>query len=98
MAEPTSTAPDLDAFCLLDRLGLTVTGQHVAADHMVLRCRLSSPMTPLSVRGGVTVAACGASPVTPLCVGWRTCRSIGFGHGLFVGSTFYHQWSWRPWK
>ena len=43
MAEPTFDCPDLDAFCLIDRLGLTVTGQHVGADHTVLACRVVEP-------------------------------------------------------
>jgi transposase len=41
--EPTFDCPDLDAFCLLDRLGLTVTGQHVTEDHTVLACRVLEP-------------------------------------------------------
>jgi len=40
VAEPTFDCPDLDAFCLLDRLGLTVTGQHVGEDRTVLSCRV----------------------------------------------------------
>lgn len=43
MPDPTFDRPDLDAFCLLDRLGLAVTGQHVAADHTVLACRVVEP-------------------------------------------------------
>lgn len=41
------SAPDLDSFCLLSRLGLTVTGQLVAADHTVLRCRVLEPDDPI---------------------------------------------------
>jgi transposase len=36
----TFSCPDLDAFCLLDRLGLSVTGQQVHDDHAVLACRV----------------------------------------------------------
>ena len=43
MAEPTFDCLDLDAFCLLDRLGLTVTAQHVGEDHSVLACRVVEP-------------------------------------------------------
>ena len=43
MSEPTFGCPDLDSFCLLDRLGLTVTGQYVGADHTVLECRVVEP-------------------------------------------------------
>jgi hypothetical protein len=35
--------PDLDSFCRLDRLGLSVTGQQVDEDHSVLRCRVLEP-------------------------------------------------------
>ena len=43
MAEPTFDFPDLVAFCLLDRLGLTVTAQQVGIDHSVLACRVVEP-------------------------------------------------------
>ena len=43
MPEPTFDCPDLDAFCLLDRLGLTVTAQHIGEDHSVLACRVVEP-------------------------------------------------------
>ncbi len=42
-AEPTFCGPDLDAFCGLDRLGLSVTGKHVGIDHTVLACRVLEP-------------------------------------------------------
>lgn len=32
----TFSSPDLDSFCLLDRLGLTATGQRLEEDHAVL--------------------------------------------------------------
>ena len=47
MAEPTFDCPDLDEFCLIDRLGLTVTGQLVGEDHTVLACRVLEPDDPL---------------------------------------------------
>lgn len=43
MSNATFCRPDLDAFCLLDRLGLSVTGQHLAEDHAVLECRVLEP-------------------------------------------------------
>jgi len=43
---PTFDCPDLDAFCLIDRLGLTVTGQRVGEDHTVLACRVGEPDDP----------------------------------------------------
>jgi len=39
----TSLRSDLDSFCLLDRLGLSVTGQVVGDDHTVLQCRIVEP-------------------------------------------------------
>jgi len=39
----TFCCPDLDSFCRLDRLGLSVTGQQVHDDHAVLRCRVLEP-------------------------------------------------------
>jgi transposase len=36
----TFSRPDLDSFCLLDRLGLSVTGQQVRDGHAVLACRV----------------------------------------------------------
>ena len=40
MPDATFCCPDLDTFCLLDRLGLSVTGQQVHDDHAVLACRV----------------------------------------------------------
>jgi len=45
VADPTFDCPDLDSFCLIDRLDLTVTGQHVGTDHTVLACRVVEPET-----------------------------------------------------
>jgi hypothetical protein len=76
--EPTFCCPDLDAFCLLDRLGLTVTGQHVAEDHTVLRCRVLEPDDP--VERDCWCHCCGATGVprdtvtrrlAHVPVGWR---------------------------
>jgi transposase len=39
----TFSCPDLDSFCRLDRLGLSVTGQQVLEDHSVLACRVLEP-------------------------------------------------------
>ena len=43
MPDVTFFRPDLDSFCRLDRLGLTVTAQHVAEDATVLACRVVEP-------------------------------------------------------
>lgn len=45
MSQLTSpvSSPCLDEFCRLDRLGLTVVGQHVAPDHTVLACLVVAP-------------------------------------------------------
>ena len=43
MSDITFSGPDLDAFCRLDRLGLTATGQHVGEDATVLACRVVEP-------------------------------------------------------
>jgi transposase-like protein len=43
MAHATFSCPDLDSFCLLDRLGLSVTGQQIDDDHAVLACRVLEP-------------------------------------------------------
>ena len=40
MLNATFSTPDLDSFCQLDRLGLSVTGQQVLDDHAVLACRV----------------------------------------------------------
>ena len=41
MSHATFAAPDLTTFCNLDALGLTVTGQHIAADRATLECRVA---------------------------------------------------------
>ncbi|GAB3849733.1 hypothetical protein GCM10028800_20110 [Nesterenkonia populi] len=41
MPQPTFTCPDLNSFCLLDGLGLTVTGQQIRRDRAILECRLT---------------------------------------------------------
>jgi transposase len=43
VSHATFSRPDLDSFCRLDRLGLSVTGQQVHDDHAVLRCRVLEP-------------------------------------------------------
>lgn len=50
MAEPTFDCPDLDAFCLFDRLGMSVTGQHGSG--------WCGP--GVSDRGGVILFGCGS--------------------------------------
>lgn len=41
MPKPTFTCPDLNSFCLLDGLGLTVTGQQIRRDCAILECRVA---------------------------------------------------------
>ena len=40
MPQPTFTTPDLNSFCLLDSLGLMVTGQQIRRDRAILECRV----------------------------------------------------------
>lgn len=42
MDKPSFTSPDLDAFCLLDNLNLTITGQAVDTDQPILECRTTT--------------------------------------------------------
>ena len=42
MDKPSFTTPDLDAFCLLDTLNLTVTGQAADVNHAGLECRTTT--------------------------------------------------------
>ena len=41
MLKPTFTCPDLNSFCLLDALGLVVTGQLIRRDRAILECRVA---------------------------------------------------------
>lgn len=43
MPHATLTTPDLDAFCQLDRLGLSAIGQSVQAHSSILECRVLDP-------------------------------------------------------
>lgn len=43
LSNATFCCPGLDSFCLLDRLGLTATGQYVRDEHAVLECRVLEP-------------------------------------------------------
>ena len=43
MPDATFACPDLTAFCRLDELGLSVTGQQLTPDHAVLACRVTEP-------------------------------------------------------
>ncbi len=43
MPHATFSTPDLDSFCRLDRLGLSVTGQKIYDDHAVLQWRVLEP-------------------------------------------------------
>ena len=40
MAKPTFATPDIDSFCLVDQLGLTITGQRLEERQAVLECRV----------------------------------------------------------
>ena len=40
VANPTFAIPDIDSFCLVDQLGLTITGQHLEERRAVLECRV----------------------------------------------------------
>ena len=41
MPQPTFTSPDINSFCLLNGLGLRVTGQQIRRDRAILECRLA---------------------------------------------------------
>ena len=41
MLKPSFTCPDLNSFCLLDALGLVVTGQLIRRDRAILECRVA---------------------------------------------------------
>lgn len=71
MSDATFGSPDLDSFCRLDRLGLTVTGQRVDDDGAVLACRVVEPDGC-----AMSVAPKGCS-VTRSGDGWRTSRWVG---------------------
>ena len=43
MFNATFSAPDLDSFCRLDGLGLSVTGQQIHDERALLRCRVLEP-------------------------------------------------------
>lgn len=77
MPEPGFCSPDLEAFCLLDRLGLTVAGQDVAEDRTVLTCRVVEPDDVVDRSCWVSVAECRAFRGTRWSAGSRTCRSGG---------------------
>jgi len=72
MAQPTFCAPDLDAFCMLNNSGVTVTGQHLTAESAALECRM--------VEADQFCRQCGAQArvrgsvvrkVTHVPMGWR---------------------------
>lgn len=42
MSQPTFTTPDIDTFCMVDALGVTVTGQQIHHDRAILECRLTA--------------------------------------------------------
>ena len=46
MLDATFSRPDLDAFCRLDTLGLTVVGQQLDGGRAVLACRVAAPSDP----------------------------------------------------
>ena len=54
MLDATFSRPDLDAFCRLNTLGLTVTGQHLGDREAVLACRVRD-----SLEADAWCRACG---------------------------------------
>ena len=71
MSNVTFSAPNVTAFCRLDELGLTVTGQYIHPDRSVLECRVAEP-DPWCRR-------CGAEGVMRDTV-TRTLAHEPFGH------------------
>ncbi|WP_010534166.1 ISL3 family transposase [Brachybacterium squillarum] len=72
MDNATFSSPDLDAFCMLDRLGLTAPGQRLEQDQAVLQCRSREP-DPWCRACGTKGVAVGMVP-RPLAhgpLGWR---------------------------
>lgn len=69
LTSPLST-PCLDEFCRLDRLGLSVVGQHVGPDHTVLACRV--------VDAGDECPGCGGAGVVKDTV-TRQLAHVPFG-------------------
>ncbi|MDS2171460.1 ISL3 family transposase [Nesterenkonia sp. CL21] len=72
MPQPTFTAPDLDTFCMVDALGLTVTGQHLEPERAVLQCRVTADDPWCRACGGEGVP-CGTvvRRLAHLPLGWR---------------------------
>lgn len=72
MPQPTFTSPDLDSFCLLDRLGLTVTGQQIRHDRAILECRLTEDDPWCQACGGEAVPrGTVVRRLAHLPLGWR---------------------------
>lgn len=72
MSKPTFTAPDLDSFCLVDQLGLTVTGQRLEPHRAVLECRAREDDPWCRDCGGQgTRRGTVVRPVAHVPLGWR---------------------------
>jgi transposase len=72
MPDLTFSCPDLDAFCLLDRLGLSVTGQQVGDGHTVLACRVVEADEWCHDCGGRGVPRDSVTrPLAHVPLGWR---------------------------
>lgn len=72
MSKPTFTTPDLDAFCVLDTYGVTVTGQHLTQDQAALECRIVKPDNFCCQCGGqARVRGSVLRRVTHVPLGWR---------------------------
>ena len=90
MDHATFCAPDLNTFCLLDRLGLVVTGQQVHDGHSLLRCRVLEPDDWCHDCGAQGVARdTVVRPLTHVPLSWwptvlqvrvRRYRCTGCGH------------------
>lgn len=72
MSKPTFSTPDLDAFCLLDHYGVTVTGQHINHDQAALECRVVEADSFCRQCGGqARVRGSLVRRVTHVPLGWR---------------------------
>jgi hypothetical protein len=72
VAKPTFSAPDIDALCMLDNYGVSVTGQHVTAKRIVLECRVRRQDNFCHHCGGqARVRDTLVRNVTHVPIGWR---------------------------
>lgn len=77
MSKPTFSTPDL-SFCLLDSLGLRVTGQQIRRDRAILECRVTEDDPWYRDCGAEGVAAGHGSPEAgPSAVGVAARHPVG---------------------